>query len=145
MVALFDTPPSSGSSSFLSSRRFVITAGGLLLLAFLLFSASSSEQVSSHASAARAKLLSSYDPASTSQSSAAPEPVLALGPTDLQAAVAKSEAIWQRNLDKRNAFIEKKGGLDNMNMFEYDPAKPHATDGAQSRYFPLPYIAGKQD
>ena len=38
-------------------------------------------------------------------------------PKDMRLAVARSEELWRRNLEKRKAFVEQNGGLDNMQMF----------------------------
>lgn len=41
----------------------------------------------------------------------------ALGPRNLEAAVKRSELLWRRNRDKRDAFIKQEGGLARMKMF----------------------------
>lgn len=121
--------------SKLSTRRYYIPLGALALLGVLLLS-SGPATVAQTASAARQGILS-YIPSSSSPASSitaiTPSHGLAYGPADLTAAVANSEAIWQRSKDKRDAFIKSKGGLGKMTPFEYKPKKKPAWRDAQSK------------
>jgi hypothetical protein len=42
---------------------------------------------------------------------------LDLAPQDLERAVRRSERLWQRNVDKRNEFVSKRGGYNGLKMF----------------------------
>jgi hypothetical protein len=42
---------------------------------------------------------------------------LYLSPQDLEGAVQRSERLWQRNVEKRNDFVARKGGYNSIKMF----------------------------
>lgn len=42
-------------------------------------------------------------------------------PRDIEKAIARSEELWQKNVDKRKQFIQKHDGVDKMFMFSLKP------------------------
>ncbi len=119
---------SSSILNKLSQKKYYIPLGSLLTVILLLLSSGTTPAaVVEHASAAKDTLL-----AYTSSNGRKPAHGLPYGPADLEAAVAKSEEAWRRNLDKRIAFIESKGGLQRMTPFEFKPKKNPAWIDAQS-------------
>lgn len=42
-------------------------------------------------------------------------------PRDTKKAIARSEELWRHNVEKRKDFIERNGGIDQMEMFSKKP------------------------